>query len=280
VPRGRRGKWVTEPEELIEEFEMRFEREKLRVEDAENVNYYPNFCTPSHDIRKCLVLWYSYVVAYGRYLDLPELVVEYPGYWRAWAVACIVGERDAAREWLEMWRWNVLKGIWVDALHLRPPAALRRFLDDAAARLSDDCWHDLRRAAEMYVSYPPEDFAAMAVRVVELYRELAARRPGLEEFNRAAARLIREMAPRLCRPARPGYGAGTPPRFTPRTLVFNVMALERAARETLETELEEFLAELRRALDRLTHPRRVPRPKERWEAYCEGRMSLEQALLL
>jgi hypothetical protein len=58
------------------------------------------------------------------------------------------------------------------------------------------------------------------------------------------------------------------------------MALEYAARETGEPELEEFLAELRRALDRLTHPTRVPGLRRRWDAFCEGRMALEQALLL
>jgi hypothetical protein len=268
-------------EELAEEFYIKFERGTYTIESAENVDYYPGFYENVYrDIDVAITDWVGFVLAYTRYMDVPEPEQPYPARWRAWAMACIVGERDAAREWLEMWRWDVLKGIWVDALHLRPPAALRRFLDDAAARLGDDCWHDLRRAAEMYVSYPPEDFAAMVVRVVELYRELAARRPGLEEFNRAAVHLIREMAPRLCRPARPGYGVGTPPRFTPRSLYFNVMALEIAARETLETELEEFLAELRRALDRLTHPRRVPRLRERWDAFCEGRMSLERALLL
>jgi len=268
-------------EELAEEFHVKFERGTYTVEKAEDVDYYPGFYElVRRDIDSALMVWLGFVLAYARYMDVPEPEQPYPARWRAWAMACIVGERDAAREWVEAWRWDALKGIWVDALHLRPGAALRRFLDDAAARLGDDCWHDLRRAARMYVSYPPEDYAAMAVRVVELYREMGAGRPGPGEFTRAAVRLIREMAPRLCRPARPGYGTGAPPRFTPRSLLFNVMALEIAARETGERELEEFLAELRRALDRLTHPARVPELRKRWEAYCRGQISLEQALRL
>ena len=252
---------ITEAEEIVEELERKldkWEREGRDVEGLINdvewmLEIYENV---KENAEQAAEVWCAYVWALARRKGLEDDEAKMICEWRTWALLNAVEELDYASEYRAVKGLSrILKGwlldhVWIDG----------EFTETVPRHIRDEAWTEVLEESERRISYPPEVYNALVSRLASYwarYREryLAAGPAERYEIAREIApRLIREMERHLCQPPR-GMGP-----YTPRSLMFNVQALEIAVGETGETDLEDFLANIRRRLD--VESRRIRR--EEW----------------
>jgi hypothetical protein len=242
---------VTEPEEVIEEIatkQEKWEREGRNVEGLINdIEWLEGmYYNVKEDPAKATVPWCSHVWAHLKRKGVEDEEAEKVCRWRVWAMLNYVDELEYVSEYTATHGvWKILKGWFLDYIWLDGD-----FTDMIPRHIRNEAWEEVRRETDWQISYPPETFGVLLRQLASYWvrnrrrYEQAAPAERYEIARTLAPRLIRDMRRRLCNPPRLGYGP-----FRPRSLVFNVMAVENAARETGETDLEDFLANLRRRLD-------------------------------
>jgi len=241
----------TEAEELVEEFEDKLEKWEREGRDVEGLindvewleGIYHNV---KGDAAQAAEDWCAYVWAHLRRKGIEEEEARLICVWRAWAMLNYVDELEYASEYMAAHGvWSIIKGWFLDYIWLDGD-----FTDMMPRHIRNETWEEVRRETDWQISYPPETFGVLLRRLASYWvrnrrrYEQAAPAERYEIARTLAPRLMRDMRRHLCNPPRLGYGP-----FRPRSLVFNVMAVENAARETGEADLEDFLANLRRRLD-------------------------------
>ena len=238
-------------EEVVEEFTTKLERWEQAGRDVEgmvnDIEWLEGFYYGTkQDPASAALDWCAVVQAHLRRKGIEEEEAKLICRWRAWAMLNYEEELDYASEYMATYGvWSILKGWLLDYIWLDGD-----FTDMVPRHVRNETWEEVRRETDWQISYPPETFGVLLRKLATYWVRNRRRYEQVTpaeryEIARALApRLIREMRRHLCAPPRLGYGP-----FRPRSLVFNVQAVENAARETGETDLEDFLANIRRRLD-------------------------------
>jgi hypothetical protein len=144
-------------EEVIEEFEEKFEKGTYKRDEAEDVDYLRGmYVNVNRDPEKAAFVWSTFFRAYGLQLGMEDAEAKAFSDWRTFVMLIAVGELDAAREWMRTVGLEQIIAGWLTDYRYTPG----RFAADAVDIVSA-LWGDVRRASNWYISLSPAGMARL-----------------------------------------------------------------------------------------------------------------------
>ncbi|MGC9119419.1 MAG: hypothetical protein ACP5I3_10580 [Thermoproteus sp.] len=144
-------------EEVIEEFEEKFEKGTYTPEAAESMDYARGmYVSVNRDPEKAAFVWSTFFRAYGLQLGMEDAEAKAFSDWRTFAMLIAVDELKSAREWLRtVGAEQIIAGMLTDYRYT--PG---RFAADAVEVVSP-LWGDVRRASNWYISLSPANLGRL-----------------------------------------------------------------------------------------------------------------------